>query len=207
MPAPKLTSVSTHDAGLVPDPSVTAGSRFIPHSAGLVVEAGLSNVGSSATRVWSWATERGAVAVSHARPWLEFFDLSAFGLAEGVGLRLYIDRLRINVPYFLFNYVIFGLVLGILTTITQPLVFFGSFLIIVAYFHLFGSSAPAEVPFMGLSLDKNEKVGALVLLALFVIWFTAGGLSAFVTIALSTIFIALVHGSFRKPPAHVEQLV
>jgi PRA1 family protein len=195
------------EAPQVSDPLLKVAHRATPNAAAFMVETGLSNLASSAAHIWSWAAERGSIAVSHARPWLEFFDLSGFGLADGVGLRLYIDRLRVNIPYFLFNYVIFGLALGILTTITQPLAFIGSFVVVFAFVYLFGSSTPHEVPFMGLSLDKHGKVSSLVLLALIVIWFTAGGLATFVTIALSSIFIALVHGSLRKPPAQVTAFV
>jgi hypothetical protein len=171
------------------------------------VEGGLGNIGSSATRFWEWATQRSAAATSHARPWIEFFDLSAFGPSSSSGIGPYIERVKANVPYFLFNYIIFGLVLTLLATVTQPLALVGSFLLVLAYFHLFGSAAPEEVPFMGLSLDRNEKVGALIVLAFIVFWLTAGALSIFVTAATSTIFIAVLHGSLRVPPTEPRSFV
>jgi hypothetical protein len=205
-PAKSSVAVPSKAAKSAPVPASVPPSEHVSAPVA-AVEGGLGNIGSSATRFWEWATQRSAAATSHARPWIEFFDLSAFGPSSSSGIGPYIERVKANVPYFLFNYIIFGLVLTLLATVTQPLALVGSFLLVLAYFHLFGSAAPEEVPFMGLSLDRNEKVGALIVLAFIVFWLTAGALSIFVTAATSTIFIAVLHGSLRVPPTEPRSFV
>lgn len=145
--------------------------------------------------------------MAKAAPWLEFVDFSAIKpVAEG-GFNEYVERLKANTSYFRFNYLKLGLGLALLSTITQPLCLLGSLILIAAYFHLFGAEADEEVEVFGVSLGHEAKVGALVILGALIFWFAAGGFGLFTSIICATLFIALVHGCIRVPPAAAEPIV
>ncbi|CAN8068176.1 unnamed protein product [Agarophyton chilense] len=163
------------------------------------VECVFATVGNSTSAISSWASTRGAQATSRARPWLEFFDLSAFGLAEG-GISGCVDRLKINIPYFLFNYVLIGLIMTVLSVITKVGALIGTLVVVWIYFQFFGVEHENEdYQIMGFSLDTSEKIGFLVLLGGLVFWFTAGGIELFFEVLTAIAFVAILHGSFRKP--------
>ncbi|PXF41774.1 PRA1 family protein B4 [Gracilariopsis chorda] len=175
------------------------GSFLFPSWVTGPLESFFSVVGNSTKSVSSWVTTRGGRATSHARPWLEFFDLSAFGLAEG-GFSGHFERLKINFPYFLFNYVLIGLTLSVISVITKPLALIGAIAIVWVYFQFFGTEhVNEEYQFMGFALDSSEKLGLLVLMGGLVFWLTAGGIEIFFSVLTAIAFVALVHGSFRKP--------
>lgn len=162
------------------------------------IEALFSFLGGIAASMSGFLGERGNRATARARPWMEFVDMSAFGLAEG-GFKGYIDRLKINCPYFLFNYVILGLVLTIFSVITKPLALVGSVLLVWIYFQFFGTESEQDYEFLGLTLDNTKKIGCMVLLGFIIFWFTAGGFGIFLSVITAVAFVALIHGAFRKP--------
>lgn len=171
----------------------------LPRAVTAPIEGALSTVGSLASGATGWVGARGSRAASRARPWLEFADLSAFGLAEG-GFKGYVERVKINAPYFLFNYVMLGLALTIFSVITKPIALVGAVILVWIYFQFFGSEhADEEYEFMGFSLDTTEKVGCLVFLGFIIFWFTAGGFGIFVSVLTAVAFVTALHGSFRKP--------
>ncbi len=172
----------------------------IPRAVAAPVEAALATVGGLATSGASQATERGMSVASRARPWLEFVDFSAFGLASG-GVNEYVTRFRANLRWFLLNYVLIGFGMAAISVVTKPLALLGAILLIWVYFQLFGAATEGqeEVAFFGLMLDAREKAGLMVVLSVVVFWFAAGGLNVLVSILMGTIVIALVHGCLRTP--------
>lgn len=166
----------------------------------------LGTLGRLATGVTSLVGDRGmrAIHTSRARPWLEFFDLSAFKL-ERASFSAYFERLRLNVPYFLFNYIIVGLAMTVFSVITKPLSLIGAAVLIWTYFQFFGAeTAEDDFRLFGFSLDTHEKIGCLVILGVAVFWITAGGLQVFFSVLSASIFVAVIHGIFRKPTAAVQ---
>lgn len=177
-----------------------ASTRFkLPRFVTGPIEAVLSSIGGFTSGATEWVSSRGTRATSRARPWLEFIDLSAFGPAEG-GISAYIDRLKINGPYFIFNYVMVGLAFTVFSVVTKPLALLGALLLVWIYFQFFGSeSSDAEYQVMGFSLDNSEKIGLMVFLGFIVFWFTAGGFGIFFSVLTAVLFVTLIHGTFRKP--------
>lgn len=163
------------------------------------VEVGLGALGRCTAKVVNIVGSRSEAATRRARPWLEFFDLSAlFKPADGIGA--YIDRLRLNGSYFLFNYLIFGLVLAIISVITKPLAIIGVAFLIWVYFMFFGTETATDIiHFYGFTFDVHQKVGIMVLLFLFCFWLTTGGLQIFITFITTTVVVTIVHGCLRKP--------
>lgn len=179
----------------------------LPHSVVAPFELAFSFVGNLASTSTSYVTSHGTRATAKARPWLEFFDLSAFKLPEG-GFPAYIERLKINGPFFIVNYILIGLALTVLSVITKPIALIGALVIVWLYFQFFGAeNADQELKFMGFSLDYPEKLGLLVLLAGLVFWFTVGGVRIFFSVLTAIAFVFLLHGSFRKPPEDAIPIV
>lgn len=178
----------------------TTSSPFqLPHVVTGPIEAVLSSIGGFTSGATDWVTSQGTRATSRARPWLEFIDLSAFGLA-GEGIPGYIERLKINGPYFIFNYVMVGLALTVFSVVTKPLALVGALLLVWIYFQFFGSeTSDTEFQIMGFSLDNSEKIGLMVFLGFVVFWLTAGGFGIFFSVLTAVLFVALIHGSLRKP--------
>lgn len=188
LPAPATDSSpeSTHSRWQVPSFITTP------------VEAVLGVLGKLAQGATDVIRSRTQVAASRARPWMEFFDLSAFKAADG--LSGYVERLRINGVYFLFNYVIVGLVLSVVSVITKPIALIGAALLIWLYFQFFGAeTAEDEFRFFGFSLDTHEKIGLMVILGFIFSWVTAGGFGIFISVLIASLLVALIHGCFRKP--------
>jgi len=188
---------------MLPGPATSeqpeSGGFRLPAAITRPIEAVLTFVGSFANGVSGWAGTSGYNATSRARPWLEFIDLSAFGLEDG-GYSAYIDRLKLNAPYFMFNYVILGLLLTVLSVITKPLALFGALFLVWLYFQMFGvANADEELRFLGFSLDNGEKVGLLVIVGFVLFWFTAGGFGIFFSVLTAVAFVTLIHGVMRKP--------
>lgn len=78
---------------------------LLPPAVAVPVEGALSAVGGL-TRGWlSQLVERGRGLATGARPWLEFFDLSAMGRARG-GMDEYFARFRSNLRYYFLNYLL-----------------------------------------------------------------------------------------------------
>lgn len=164
------------------------------------IEGVLAAIGGLTASSSSLLGVSGDLATSRARPWLEFFDLSAFKLVEEGGFKAYIDRLRINGPYFIFNYVILGLLLSIISVITKPVAIVGVVALVWIYFQFFGSeTGEHDFKFFGFSFNHAQKVGAMVILALIVFWVTAGGLEIFFSILTATTIVGIGHAVFRKP--------
>lgn len=196
----------------IPAPATAAAEEAshlpqLPRAVTAPIETALSAVGNFASGITGFVTERGSRATAKARPWLEFVDLSAFGPAEG-GLSAYADRLKINAPYFMFNYIMLGLALTVFSVITKPLALVGAALLIWVYFQFFGTEhAEQEYQFMGFSLDTTEKVGFMVFLGFIVFWFTAGGFGIFMSVLTAVLFVTLLHGAFRKPSPDATPVV
>lgn len=175
------------------------GSLQLPPFITNPIELALGTIGKFAASLTSLVGFSGDIATRRARPWIEFADLSAFKPADN-GFKGYIDRLKLNAPYFLFNYIISGMALSIISIITKPLAIVGVGLLIWIYFQFFGAETrDGDFVFFGLSLNTYEKIGAMVTLGLIVFWITAGGLQIFISILSASALIMLVHGSFRKP--------
>lgn len=165
------------------------------------VEVVLSKIGSVASGAGGWIFSRGSSASSHARPWFEFIDPTMFRLPSVPEIG---ERLKFNLNYFTFNYVLLGFGLAIVSAITKPLTLIGVLGILGIYFHLFGSEAGEEVRVFNMSLDKNEKVGVLVLVSAFVFYFAVGHFEFFMSIVTGMTAIALIHGILRKVPENVS---
>lgn len=168
------------------------------------IEVSLGTVGRFVATATNLVGSRSEVATRRARPWLEFFDLSAIKPADG--LSGYIDRLRRNCTYFVFNYLILGLGLSLLSVVTKPFAIIGCCLLIWVYFRFFGSETVSdEFNFIGITLDMYGKIGAMFLLSLFLFWLTAGGLQILISFVSASAVVAVIHGLVRKP--HQETAV
>lgn len=176
----------------------SSGTWLFPRWLTAPLESGFAALGSGARASAEWVGARGTRASSRARPWLEFIDFSAFGPAEG-GLNGYLERIKLNAPYFMFNYLMLGLVLTCVSVITKPVALLGTVVVLWLYFQFFGVEATEEYYFMGFSLDDSEKLGVLVAIGLVTFWLTAGGFGIFLSVCSAVIFVTLLHGAFRKP--------
>lgn len=76
---------------------------LIPSAIAAPLEGALSAVGGLASNGMAQVAERGQGLANGARPWMEFFDLSQFGLTGG-GMNGYFERYRANFRYFFLNY-------------------------------------------------------------------------------------------------------
>ena len=163
------------------------------------IEAVLSTIGSSARTITGWVGSNGQRATSRAVNWLEFFDITAFGLDEN-GIKGHMNRLKLNTSDFFFNYIIIGLVITVLSVITHPIALVSAAILIWVYFQFWGvEHAGRDYEFFGFSLNDSEKLGAMVFLGAIIFWFTAGGFGIFMSILSAILVVTVIHGSFRKP--------
>lgn len=163
------------------------------------IEAVLSTVGSSARTATGWISSHSQRATSRAVNWLEFFDITAFGLDEN-GIKGHMNRLKMNTSDFFFNYIIIGLVITVLSVITHPIALVSAAILIWVYFQFWGvEHAGRDYEFFGFSLNDSEKLGTMVFLGAIVFWFTAGGFEIFMSILSAILVVTVIHGSFRKP--------
>lgn len=180
----------------------TGGFRvpLIPRVVAGPLEALFSAIGNLGKGALSLVASRGMNVTSRARPWLEFADLSALGPAQG-GAKEYLRRFRVNVRWFMLNYIVIGLVMAAISVITKPLALLGAVLLIWVYFQLFGAAQEGqeEVRFLGLMLDDEEKAGLMLVLSIVVFWISTDGFEVIMSVVLGTLIIAIIHGSLRKP--------
>lgn len=167
------------------------------------IETVLGTVGRVVSGTGGLVDSSREYATSRARPWVEFFDLSAIKPAGGVGE--YIGRIRQNLRYFLFNYIIAGFILSIISIITKPLALIAAAILIWIYFQFFGAEAAGDkYRFLGFELGTNEKIGTIVILGFLFFWLTAGGFRVVFSVLTAALIIALIHGALRKPQVQAQ---
>lgn len=201
MHQPDLTSISSPAATQSSSPSSSSSSSFaLPSFIVTPIELALSALGRVAQSCSGFLGLSGDLATNRAKPWLEFFDLSAFKLVDNGSFSDYLQRIRINAPYFAFNYCLLGLALTVISVITKPLAIVGVGALLWVYFQFFGAETrDGDFQMLGFSFDTTQKVGMMVFLGIIVFWVTAGGLEIFFSLLTATVIVTLAHGAFRKP--------
>ncbi len=173
---------------------------MLPPAVAVPVEGALGAVGGLASVGLSQVARRGSQVTQGMRPWLEFLDFSAFGLASG-GTNEYLSRYRANLQWFFLNYIMVGLGMAAVSEITKPVSLIGALLLLYVYFQLFGANAEGqdEVRFLGLMLSVTERTGFMLLLGILVFYCVSSGMEIFVAVAMGTLVISVVHGCLRRP--------
>lgn len=146
------------------------------------------------------------------RPWLEFFDLSAFKLPEvpedgSEGrLSIYFRRIRINFKWFFLNYAMVAILMTLISEVMKPLALIGVLILMYAYFRLWGHSAEGQenISFLGLYLDDKQRTGFMLVLSVIIFMFASSGHELITRAICGTLFVTAVHGVFRRP--HMDAL-
>lgn len=144
------------------------------------------------------------------RPWLEFFDLSAFKLPEVSEdenrLSVYFSRVRINFKWFFLNYVLVAILMTLISEVMKPLALIGVLILMYAYFRLWGHSAEGQdnINFLGLYLDDKQRTGFMLVLSVIIFLFASSGKELITRAVCGTMFVTCVHGVFRRP--HMDAL-
>lgn len=136
---------------------------------------------------------------SRSRPWNEFANTSQMVKPEWSDL---FDRIKENLEYYAFNYLVILLVMSALTILTSPLSFLGGLFIALAYFYLYFLN-PEPLVFAGITVDNNIKAASIVLFSLVMLWLTGAGATFTVLLAVVAI-IAITHAAVRRPPGEAD---
>lgn len=134
-----------------------------------------------------------------SRSWSEFANTSQMSRPEPSEI---VERVKENLEYYAFNYLVILLVMSAFTILTSPLAFLGGMFIVLAYFYLFFLN-PDSFKIAGISLDNNAKAAAILLFSLVVLWLTGAG-AAFTGLVVVVAVVALTHAAIRKPPGEAD---
>lgn len=171
-------------------------------SGGVVsTEGGGGTLGRLASFVPSLDTlkERAGAVWSRSRPWGEFLNTTQMSKPELGDL---MERMKENLEYYAFNYLVILLVLSAITVLTSPLAFLGGIFIFVAYMYLFVFN-PEPVSVAGITLDNHVKAAAIMTFSLVVLWLTGAG-ATFTSLLVVVAVIALAHAALRRPPGEAD---
>lgn len=173
---------------------------MLPPAVAVPVEGALGAVGGLATVGISQVAQRSRAVTKGMRPWLEFLDFSAFGMASG-GTSEYLSRYRANLQWFFLNYIMVGLGMAAISEITKPVALIGALLLLYVYFQLFGANAEGqdEVRFLGLMLSATERTGFMLLFGVLVFYCVSSGMQIFVAVVMGTLIVSVAHGCLRRP--------
>lgn len=136
---------------------------------------------------------------SRSRGWSEFGNTSQMSRPEAGEV---MERVKENLEYYAFNYLVILLVLSAFTVLTSPFTFLGGIFIALAYCYLFFLN-PEPMLIAGISFDNNVKAVAITIVSLIVLWLTGAGY-AFTGLIFVVAVIALGHAALRKPPGEAD---
>jgi PRA1 family protein 1 len=170
-------------------------------SAGATAAAAASAMSRVASAMPSAETVKDRVADvwTRSRPWGEFLNTAQMNRPE---LSEVLERVKENMEYYAFNYLVVLLVMSALTIITSPLAFLGGVFIFAAYFYLYFLN-PEPIVVLGISMDKNVKAAAIMIFSLVVLWLTGAG-ATFTGLVVVVGIIAVTHAALRKPPGEAD---
>lgn len=143
--------------------------------------------------------ERMGTVWSRSRPWSEFANTAQMNKPHFSEL---FDRVKENIEYYSFNYLVILLCLSALTILTSPLAFLGGLFIVLAYVHLYFLN-PEPITIAGISVDNNVKAVLIMIFSLVVLWLTGAG-ATFTTLVLVVAFISLTHAAIRRPQGEAD---
>lgn len=143
--------------------------------------------------------ERVADIWARSRSWGEFANTAQMSRPEAGEL---MERVRENMEYYAFNYLVILLILSAFTVLTSPFTFLGGIFIAAAYCYLFFLN-PEPFKFAGISMDNNVKALLITVASLIVLWLTGAG-AAFTGLIVVVAVIACGHAAVRKPPGEAD---
>lgn len=177
------------------------GTSGTASASGSASTSALSAVSRLASFVPSLDTlkERMGTVWSRSRPWNEFANTAQMNKPHFSEL---FDRVKENVEYYAFNYLVILLCLSALTILTSPLAFLGGLFIVLAYVYLYFLN-PEPIVVAGISLDNNVKAVFILIFSLIMLWLTGAG-ATFTTLVVVVAFISLTHAAIRRPPGEAD---
>lgn len=190
MPVTSKAAGDAGAAGAASSSAVTAASA-----------SALSAVSRMASMIPSLDTfkERMGSVWSRSRPWAEFANTAQMNKPHFSEL---FDRVKENIEYYAFNYLVILLCLSALTILTSPLAFLGGLFIVLAYVYLYFLN-PEPIVIAGISLDNNVKAVLIMIFSLIMLWLTGAG-ATFTTLVVVVALISLTHAAIRRPPGEAD---
>lgn len=194
-----FTELQPSTTGELPAPSTSNNAdATAPASTSASTLSAMTRLASFVPSIDSLKEQMGSIW-ARSRPWSEFANTAQMNKPQVSDT---FDRVKENLEYYAFNYLVILLCLSALTVLTSPLAFLGGLFIVFAYVYLFFLN-PEPLVVAGMSLDNNIKAVFILVFSLVMLWLTGAG-ATFTTLVVVVAIISLTHAAIRRPPGEAD---